>query len=281
MKDGFIYRNPIFISEVKKRLADKRNYRLKTKLIAIDKFPSEESKKNFHLLSNKSSQSNLQYFLNFIKEKGYKSAFTKINETFQSKLNKNKSLSKKKKNIKIRNDLNNVIKIYNGENKDFYYKICIRKYNLINQRQTPFQINHIKTNFLKQYIKFSKRRNSSNNLKNNKSLKSYSINSSGQKIKIFGENRNMIRNLSETKTMNKNRGVIKYRTSYLSKDSAFKKNFYTVKANCYYNRINLRKYCLKPKKDENKEKTDEHQLFIGCCIIVFISYIYIKFLVFF
>ena len=261
MKDGFIYRNPIFISEVKKRLADKRNYRLKTKLIAIDKFPSEESKKNFHLLSNKSSQSNLQYFLNFIKEKGYKSAFTKINETFQSKLNKNKSLSKKKKNIKIRNDLNNVIKIYNGENKDFYYKICIRKYNLINQRQTPFQINHIKTNFLKQYIKFSKRRNSSNNLKNNKSLKSYSINSSGQKIKIFGENRNMIKNLSANKTMNKNRGVIKYRTSYLSKDSAFKKNFYTVKANCYYNRINLRKYCLKPKKDENKEKTDEHQLF--------------------
>ena len=260
MKDAFIYRNPIFISEVKKRLADKRNYRLKTRLIAIDKFPKEkeESKKNFNLLSNKSSQSNLKHFLNFIKEKGYKSAFTKINDIFQSKLNKNKSFNKKRKKMEIHNDLNNVIKIYNGENKDFYYKINIRKNNFFIQRQTPFQINHIKTNFLKQYIKFSKRRNSYNNLKNQKSLKSYSINSSGQKIKIFGENKNMLRNLSETKTMNQNRRGIKYRTSSLSKDSAFKKNFYTVKANCYYNRINLRKYCLKQKKDENKEKVDEH-----------------------
>ena len=260
MKDGFIYRNPIFISEVKQRLADKRNYRLKTKLIAIDKFPSEkeESKKNSLLLSNKSSQSNIKYFLNFIKEKGYKSAFTKVNDTFQSKLNKNKSYDKKKKKIKIRNDLNNVIKLYKGENKDFYYKINIRKHNFNNQRQTPFQINHIKTNFLRQYIKFSKRRNSYNSLKNEKSLKSYSINSSGQKVNIFGENKKMLRNLSETKTMNKNRSGIKYRTSYLNKDSAFKKNFYTVKANCYYNRINLRKYCLKQKKDENQEKVDKN-----------------------
>lgn len=260
MKNEFLYRNPIFISEVKQRLADKRNYRIKTKLLAIDKLSLEESKKNSMLLSHINNQTNYKYFLNFIKEKGYKSAFTKIKDKHQIK--PNKLLNKKKLRINIDKKVPNLIKLFRSENNNnIYHKVNMRDLLFNNQRQTPFQINHIKTNFLKQYIKFSKRRNSSNNLKNNKSLKSYSINSSGQKIKIFGENRNMIRNLSETKTMNKNRGVIKYRTSYLSKDSAFKKNFYTVKANCYYNRINLRKYCLKPKKDENKEKTDEHQLF--------------------
>ena len=260
MKDGFIYRNPIFISEVKKRLADKRNYRLKTKLIAIDKFPSnkEESKVNSLLKSTKSSQSNYKYFLNFIKEKGYKSAFAKITDTIEKKLNKNKSFNEKREKIKINNILNNIIKIYNGENKDFYYKINIRKHNFIIQRQTPFQINHIKNNFLKQYIKFSKRRNSSNHLYDESSIKSYSINSSGQKIKIFGENNFMIKNLSGSKTNNKNSGI-KYRTSHLSRDSAFKKNFHTVKPNCYYNRLNLRKYCLKPKILENNiAKIDKH-----------------------
>ena len=37
MKNEFKYGNPIFISEVKKRLAEKRNYRLKTRLKSIDK----------------------------------------------------------------------------------------------------------------------------------------------------------------------------------------------------------------------------------------------------
>ena len=50
MKNEFLYRNPIFISEVKQRLADKRNYRIKTKLLAIDKLSLEESKKNSMLL---------------------------------------------------------------------------------------------------------------------------------------------------------------------------------------------------------------------------------------
>ena len=257
MKDGFIYRNPIFISEVKKRLADKRNYRLKTRLIAIDKFPSEkeEPKKNSFLISTKSSQSNFKHFLNFIKEKGYKSAFTKINDTIQNK--KNKLFNKSRKTIRINNYLNNVIRIYTGENKDFFYKLNIRKYYFDNQRQTPFQIIHIKNNFLKQYIKFNKRRNSYSNLYNENNIKSYSINSSGQKIKIFGDNKNMVRNLSGNKSLNKN-NVIKYRKSYLSKDSGFKKNFQTVKPNCYYNRLNLRKYYLKSKTSENIAKVDEN-----------------------
>lgn len=260
MKDGFIYRNPIFISEVKKRLADKRNYRLKTKLIAIDKFPSEESKKNFHLLSNKSSQSNLQYFLNFIKEKGYKSAFTKINETFQSKLNKNKSLSKKKKNIKIRNDLNNVIKIYNGENKDFYYKICIRKHNLINQRQTPFQINHIKNNYVRHYIRYIRKKNSHDYIQNEKNILSFSINSSGQKKKIFGKkhiefkkahkiNNYFTPNLTTNKiTLNKVNSCTDFRNKYFCKDFDLTRKSNIMKPNCYYNRLNLSKYSIKSER---------------------------------
>ena len=258
MNKAFIYRNPIFISEVKKRLADKRNYKLKTRLIMIDKLPmeKEESQKNSLLISNNNSQSNLKHFMNFIKEKGYKSAFAKISNSTQTKLNKNISFNKKREKIKYR--VPNIIKLFNAKNKDFFYKINIRRHDFNNQRQTPFQINHIKNNYLKQYIKFSKKKNIHNYIENEKSIKSYSINKSGQKMQIFGDNKNIIKHLSGNKTVKINSISKKYRTCFISRAPTLKNYFNTVKPNCYYNRLNLRNYCLKPKQNkENIEKKEE------------------------
>lgn len=256
MKNEFIYRNPIFIAEVKQRLADKRNFKLKSKLIMIDKLPieKEESKKNSLLLSRNNSQNNLKYFMNFIKEKGYKANFSKIKSIIHKKLIKNKSFNIKREK-KERNNLPNIIKLFNSQNNDnnIFYKINIRNNCFNNQRQTPFQINHIKNYFLKQYIQFSKKRNSHNFIKDEKSIESFSVNKNGEKIKIFGENKYTIRNISENKTLKIGKN---YRTNYISRDYILKKGFRTVKPNCYYNRINLRKYCLK--SELNNEKNAEN-----------------------
>ena len=113
----------IFISEVKKRLADKRNYRLKTRLITIEKLPINinklHSKKNLSIISRNSSQDSIfKNFLNFIKEKGYKSAFTKVS-TIQDKI---KEMSKKKESNKLNINMDkcipNILKIYNNINRD-------------------------------------------------------------------------------------------------------------------------------------------------------------------
>lgn len=256
MKDGFIYRNPIFISEVKKRLADKRNYRLKTKLIAIDKFPSEESKKNFHLLSNKSSQSNLQYFLNFIKEKGYKSAFTKVGNTFGL----NNLEIQKNENTNLIKGIPNIIKLYHQVKNNF---CSINKYQYKNyyQRQTPFQINHIKNNYIRRYIRFIRKKNSHDFIENEKNILSFSINSSGQKKKIFGKKRIEFRNTrvinkyltpNQTSriTLNKVSTCTDFRSKYFCKDFDLSRKSNILKPNCYYNRLNLSKYSLKSERKQ-------------------------------
>ena len=146
MKRKMGYRNPIFILEVKKRLADKKHNEIRKRLISIDKFPKQEieSQKSSFSLSKSHSQSNFNYFMNFIKEKGYKSAFTKIGNSFNIR------------NLKIQNNTNsikgipNIIKLYHQLKQNFS-NINIKKN--INQKQTPFQINHMKNNFYKNYIR--------------------------------------------------------------------------------------------------------------------------------
>lgn len=265
MKTGFIYRNPIFISEVKKRLADKRNYKLKTKLIMIDKLPmrNTESQKNSLIISQNESQTNYKYFINFIKEKGYKSAFRKLSNSMKNFLTyKNKSFSNNsnKINTNLIKGVPNIIKLYNKQ-KDNSCQINIQKYKLINQNKTPFQINHIKNKFLKQYIKFTTKKNSLHYIPNEEDIKSYSINSCGQRIKIFGKAHTLLRNLSNTndllslhktsKTLNKLSSDKRMRKKYLcksGKDSGGRKYCSILKPNCYYNRINLIKYCSKTKQ---------------------------------
>lgn len=265
MKNEFIYRNPIFISEVKKRLAFKRNYKQKTRLIMIDKFPieKEDSKISSLLSPGNISQSNFNYFMNFIKEKGYKSAFAKVDNSNQNNLNKNKSVNIKAKKIKLINHINNIpniIKLYyksNNHQKGFYYKINIKKHNINNQNQTPFQINHIKNNFFKQYIKFSKEKSLHSNIQNEKNIESFSINSSGTKIKIFGKNKSLIRSLSENQTMKTKKRGNDFRISNINRNCVMNKKYYTIKPNCYYNRLNLRKFRLKPDKTDKIKKKDE------------------------
>ena len=252
MKTGFIYRNHIFISEVKKRLADKRNYRLKTRLITIEKLPINinklHSKKNLSIISRNSSQDSIfKNFLNFIKEKGYKSAFTKVS-TIQDKI---KEMSKKKEsnklNLNMDKCIHNILKIYNNINsnnnsKSNYYQINVRKH-FNNQKQTPFQINHIKDNFMKKYISLTKRRNSYTKIKDEKSIKSFSINSSGERKKIFGKN-NDFRLFHKSKSLN-----------LINQDGRNifdRRGFLSVKPNCYYNRLNLKKFRLKHRKEEEK-----------------------------
>jgi hypothetical protein len=223
MKNEFLYRNPIFISEVKQRLADKRNYRIKTKLLAIDKLSLEESKKNSMLLSHINNQTNYKYFLNFIKEKGYKSAFTKIKDKHQIK--PNKLLNKKKLRINMDKKVPNLIKLFRSENNNnIYHKVNMRDLLFNNQRQTPFQINHIRSNFLKQCIQFTKRKNLHDNIKDEKNLESYSINSNGQRKKIFGSY--IIRNISEfddyfikSKTLVKSNSCKNYIKYYMNRNS--------------------------------------------------------------
>ena len=261
MKSDFIYRNPIFISEVKKRLADKRNYKLKTKLITIDKLPMrEESQKNSLIISQNESQSNYKYFINFIKEKGYKSAFRKLNYSMKDLLNyKNESFNNKI-NINLIKGVPNIIKLYNKQ-KDNACQINLQKFSFINRNQTPFQINHIKNKILKQYIKSSTKKNSIDYIPNEKDIKSYSINTCGQRKKIFGKTHTSLRNLSNGNdifSLHKNSQTL----SQLSSDKRLRKIFFCkkgkeysgrkyckiLKPNCYYNRINLKKYCSKTKQ---------------------------------
>ncbi len=93
-----------------------------------------------------------------------------------------------------------------------------------NQRQTPFQINHIRSNFLKQCIQFTKRKNLHDNIKDEKNLESYSINSNGQRKKIFGSY--IIRNISEfddyfikSKTLVKSNSCKNYIKYYMNRNS--------------------------------------------------------------
>ena len=264
MKNEFKYGNPIFISEVKKRLAEKRNYRLKTRLKSIDKFPLENEflRKGSSIHSNK-SQTNLKYFLNFIKEKGYKSINVKINDTIDKIYNeivfKNKLINKNMQKIKMNQGLSDMIKLFNSENNnEFYRKINKKKIMFNNQRQTPFQINHIKNDILKLYVAFSKKRNAYSYLKDEKTLKSYSINNTGKKIKIFGNKNYIKRSLSVNRTNNRKINKIKYNISYLNRDYNIQKLYNTIKPNCYYNRLNLKKnsLILKQKKREIEKNSE-------------------------
>jgi len=265
MKNEFKYWNPIFISEVKKRLAEKRNYRLKTRLKSINKFPliKESTSKNPSVHSNK-SQTNLKYFINFIREKGYKSINVKMNATIDKIYNeivfKNKLVNKNEQKLKINPGISDIVKLFNNENNnDFFRKIKKKKFFFNNQRQTPFQINHIRNNILKSYVTFSKERNAHSYLKDEKELKSFSINNIGQKIKIFGNKKIIKRSLSVNKAKIRNINKIKYTISYLNRDYNIKKIYNTVKPNCYYNRLNLRKNSLILKQRKRDiEKNDEN-----------------------
>ena len=260
MKSDFIYWNPIFILEVKKRLADKIKNKLKMKLITKDKLiiRNEESQKNSQVLSQNESKTNYKYFMKFIKEKAYKSDFRQLNESMNAFfINKNKAFDKNKININLIKGIPNIIKLYN-EQKNKYHQINKQKHNFPNQSnksQTPFQINHNKNSFFKQYIKFTTKKNSINYIPNENSIKSYSINSSGQRKKIFGTTHTLLRNLSDAgdllilhktnKTLSKLSSGRKRTKNCLFKDHCGIKNYNILKPNCYYNRINLRKYCIK------------------------------------
>ena len=257
MKNEFVYRNPIFILEVKKRLAEKRNYKLKTRYMAIDKFPRPkvESQKSSTSLTNSHSQTNFKYFMNFIKEKGYKSEFTKVGNAFEQ--NKLKQ-QQKSENINSIKGIPNIIKLYHKVKQNFC-DINIKKYDKINQRQTPFQINHIKHNFFKQYIKYIKRKNVHDYIEDEKSIQSYSINSNGKKKKIFGKKQNEPRNSKIIKnyytphpasktTLNRVSSCTNFRNKYFCKFFDLTKKSITLKPNCYYNRLNLSKYSLKTKQ---------------------------------
>ena len=260
MKRKMGYRNPIFILEVKKRLADKKYNEIRKRLISIDKFPKQEieSQKSSFSRSKSHSQSNFNYFMNFIKEKGYKSAFTKIGNTFNIR------------NLKIQNNKNtnsikgtpNIIKLYHQLKQNFsnISNINIKKYKNNNQKQTPFQINHTKNNFLKNYIRYIRKKNSQDYIENEKCILSFSINSSGQKKKIFGKkhiefkkaheiNNYFTPNLTTNKiTLNKVNSCTDFRNKYFCKDFDLTRKSNIMKPNCYYNRLNLSKYSIKSER---------------------------------
>ena len=152
--------------------------------MAIDKFPRpkvESQRSSTSLTNNSHSQTNFKYFMNFIKEKGYKSEFTKVGYAFeQNKL----KFQQKSENINSIKGIPNIIKLYHKVKQNFT-GINLKKYDTTNHRQTPFKINHIKNNFFKRYIKYIRKKNIHDYIENEKSIQSYSINSSGKKKKIF------------------------------------------------------------------------------------------------
>ena len=258
MKNNFVYRNPIFILEVKKRLEDKRKNKIKTRFIAVDKFPKEEKRslKSSLSLSKSHSQSNFKYFMNFVKEKGYKSAFTKVGNTFGL----NNLEIQKNENTNLIKGIPNIIKLYHQVKNNF---CSINKYQYKNyyQRQTPFQINHIKNNYIRRYIRFIRKKNSHDFIENEKNILSFSINSSGQKKKIFGKKRIEFRNTrvinkyltpNQTSriTLNKVSTCTDFRSKYFCKDFDLSRKSNILKPNCYYNRLNLSKYSLKSERKQ-------------------------------
>ena len=254
MKGKMVYRNPIFILEVKKRLADKKYNEIRRRLREIDKFPRQEveSQKSSSSFSKSHSQSNFKYFMNFIKEKGYKSAFIKIGDRFNIR------------NLKIQKDENtntikgipNIIKIYH-QLKQNLNNANIKKYK--KNKQTPFQINHTKSNFLKNYIRYIRKKNSKDYIENEKSILSFSINSCGHKKKIFGKkhiefkktreiNNYFTPNQPSRITLNKVNSCTDFRNKYFCKDFDLTRRSNKLRPNCYYNRLNLSKYSIKSER---------------------------------
>ena len=243
------YRNPIFILEVKKRLEDKKYNEIRKRLISINKFPRQEveSRKSSLSLSKSHSQSNFKYFMNFIKEKAYKDVFTNTFNIRNLKFQKNEN----ENSIK---GIPNIIKLYHQLKQNFS-NINIKKN--INQKQTPFQINHMKNNFYKNYIRYIRKKNSQDFIENEKSILSFSINSSGQKKKIFGKrhiefkrtpkiNNYFTPNQTSTRiTLNKVNSCTDLRNKYFCKDFNLTRKSNILKPNCYYNRLNLSKYSIK------------------------------------
>ena len=248
------YRNPIFILEVKKRLADKKYNEIRKRLISIDKFPKHEveSQKNSSSLSKSHSQSNFKYFMNFIKEKGYKSNFTNTFNIRNLKFQKNENA------ISIKG-IPNIVKLYNKLKQNFS-NINIKKFKIHNQKQTPFQINHTKNNFLKNYIRYIRKKNSQDYIENEKSILSFSINSSGQKKKIFGKKHIEFKKAHEINnyftpnptnrkiTLKKVNSCTDFRNKYFCKDFDLTRKSNILKPNCYYNRLNLSKYSIKSER---------------------------------
>ena len=247
----------IFISEVRKRLAKKRKLKAENLPKILDQIPLEKIK--YHrqslLLSYKDFKNNQKYIDNFIKENSYKSIFCNKKNTIPKNTHRNAF-----QNYIIQSKKNNISKImkYNITNNSFR-NLDIKKTikNIKSPKKTPFQIGHIKSQFLREYINNSKQKNNNENMKEESNIQSFSINKYNEKKKIFGKssynNKILIKKYKIPKFYindvsqrnNYSHFKIKYRKNNINYEERkiLKNNcsLKLLKPNCYFNKINLDK----------------------------------------
>ncbi len=132
--------------------------------------------------------------------------------------------------------------------------------NLKSPKKTPFQIGHIKNQYLREYLKNSKQRNLSKNMTEESNIKSFSINKYNEKKNIFGKstfNKTMIKKKIKpyfyindiNHRINSSHFKIKYKINEAkNKEKKVLKNNHSLKLlkpNCYFNKINLDKISKK------------------------------------
>ena len=182
-----------FAHELRKILSKKR--KVKQNLI-VDQIPLDSIKyhrQSLLLSYNDFNKNNQKYIQNFIKEKSFKSIFSRRKSLIIKR--KSKSLTKKFNNNNDKSNKNKTnIKTKNNTQSNMYINLKKNKFNT--PKKTPFQISHIRTQFFKDFINNSQQRNLNNKIKLGASLKSFSINKFNEKKKVFGNSFSIKRNNS-------------------------------------------------------------------------------------
>jgi len=255
----------IFIAEVRKRLAKKRKLQMRKTPKIIDQIPLEKINYNRKslLLSYKDFKNNQKYIENFIREKSYKSILRK-----STIIKKNKINFLTKDSI-TKNNNNNISKIIKYKSNTLNCnRINIKKNILKIPKKTPFQIGLIKTQYLREYINNSQKNNLNNNIKEESSIQSFSINKYNVRKKVFGKtlsaNKKCILRKNKIFDFNnlshKNNGSkckINYQLKKVNNLNKKEKNDFDnntlkiVKVNCYFNKLNLNKINKKISTNEN------------------------------
>ena len=259
--------NSALISEVKKRLAKKRELRMrKIQTVIVDQIPLETIK--YHrqslLLSYSDFKNNQKYIQNFIKEKSYKSIFSKRKSLIIRRVNSNSLLNNKKNN---KSNISIILKSKKNikSNPDNNAK----KNSFNTPKKTPFQIHRIKTQLFRDYINISQKKNLSINMKNESNIKSFSINKYNEKKRVFGKKYNIKKRLFNKDNFNNYKNIINnddlkiknnknnnytkikinsHTNELISKEKKhlkINKSLKVLNPNCYFNKLNLDKISKK------------------------------------